>query len=248
MDVGPSGTTSRRVTAIIAGGGVGQRFGAPRGKQLAEIAGKPVLAWSTDAVAAATTVDDIVVVCDPDRVAEYAQVISGALTTQKQIRFVAGGASRQDSVEAGIREADDAAIVIVHDGARPLVSPDIVDAAVGMLRSDSALAGVVVGHPAIDTIKRVDGSVILETPNRAQYWIAQTPQVFWRATLSDALAAARNDDYVGTDDSSLVERMGGRVAMVEGGRDNIKVTVSEDRYFAEHVLDARTDCESGVGE
>ena len=153
-----------------------------------------------------------------------------------------------DSVESGLAEAADARIVVVHDGARPMVSPEVVDAAIGMLLADPALAGVVVGHPAIDTIKRVDGSVILETPDRSQYWVAHTPQVFWRDALSDALSAARTDGFVGTDDSSLVERMGGRVAMVEGGRDNIKVTVSEDRQFAEHILDARACCESAAGE
>ena len=248
MDAGGSDMMNGTVTAIIAGGGVGQRFGAPHGKQLAEIAGRPVLAWSVDAVAAADHIDDVVVVCAPERVAEYAATVSTALETDKPVRFVAGGESRMDSVESGLAEAADARIVVVHDGARPMVSPEVVDAAIGMLLADPALAGVVVGHPAIDTIKRVDGSVILETPDRSQYWVAQTPQVFWRDALSDALSAARTDGFVGTDDSSLVERMGGRVAMVEGGRDNIKVTVSEDRQFAEHILDARAGCESAAGE
>lgn len=227
------------VTAIIAGGGVGLRFGDPSGKQLAEIAGRPVLAWSTDAVARALTVSALIVVCDPERVEEYAAAVLPVLVTSKPVTFVPGGSTRQASVAAGLEAASGADVVVVHDGARPLIQPNVVDAAVQTLCDDPNLQGVVVGHPAIDTIKRVAGRDIVATPPRDTLWVAQTPQVFWRDALAAASEQADRDGYHGTDDSSILEHAGMRVAMVEGNRDNIKVTVSEDRQYVEHVLNTR---------
>jgi 2-C-methyl-D-erythritol 4-phosphate cytidylyltransferase len=226
-----------KASAIIVAGGVGDRFGRPGGKQLAPVAGRSVLSHTLAAFELAGSIDEVVVVVHPDRVGEFAMELDGF---DKITGVVAGGQTRQASVAAGLEVVDPGAeLVVVHDGARPMVTPDMIDSAVHALVEADA-DGVVVGHPSYDTIKRVgaDGAVVA-TEDRSQLWVAQTPQVFRAAPLRDAYAAAREEGFVGTDDSSLVERVGGRVVMMLGPRDNIKVTVPEDIVVAEQVLEAR---------
>lgn len=235
----PSIQTKPKVTAVIAGGGRGLRFGDPNGKQLASVMGRPVIAWAAMAMAAATLVDDIVVVCDPSRVKEYATAVLAVYDADKPITFVAGGDTRQLSVEAGVLEAAGADVVAIHDGARPLVDPTVVDAAIRQLLSEPDAAGIVVGHPAIDTLKVVAESAVVSTPDRATFWIAQTPQIFHREKLLYAIESAQAEGFTGTDDASIVERSGERVLMFEGPRENIKVTVPADVLTVESHLATR---------
>ena len=146
-----------RTIAIIAAGGVGERLGVPGGKQLLVIAGKPVAAWAIQAVADARGVDEIIVACDPDRVADYEEQLQAATTTDKPLRFVAGGMTRTDSIAAALDQVTAAAeLILIHDGARPLATAGLVDAAIEALRSAPAeVAGVIVGHPVSDTLKQV---------------------------------------------------------------------------------------------
>ena len=118
--------------------------------------------------------------------------------------------------------------VAIHDGARPLITTESIDHAIDVLVGDRSLDGVVCGQPAIDTLKIVDGDNIVETPPRELYWAAQTPQIFSVDAMKRAHAAAIAEGFIGTDDSSLVERMGGCVRCVQSPRDNLKVTVPED--------------------
>ncbi|MCE5191349.1 MAG: 2-C-methyl-D-erythritol 4-phosphate cytidylyltransferase [Actinomycetia bacterium] len=225
------------VSAIIVAGGVGERFGRAGGKQLAMAVGAPVLSHTLAAFERASAIDDVVVVVHPDRVGEYAAEIAGF---EKVTAVVAGGDTRQASVACGLEAlCGEPDIVVVHDGARPLVTAETIDAAVEALRSGEA-DGIVVGHPSYDTIKRVrpDGAVVC-TEDRSSLWVAQTPQVFRTSTLCSAYAAAAQDGFAGTDDSSLVERRGGRVMMLLGPRDNLKVTVPEDLLVIERALEAR---------
>ncbi len=225
------------VAAVIVAGGTGERFGSPHGKQLAEVAGRPVLSWSVGAFEACDLIDAIVVVADPGRVAEYAE----AARTRKTVAVVPGGETRQRSVSAGLAALPPGVeVVVVHDGARPLVTPETIAGALRALEGRPGLAGVVVGHPQYDTVKRVAGhDEVLETVDRSGLWIAQTPQVFGIEALRAAYESASAEGYMGTDDASLVERAGGRVMMVRGPRENIKVTVPEDLLIAEAVLKAR---------
>jgi len=217
-------------------------MGVPGGKQILEVAGKPVLAWTVDAIAAAESVDEIIIACDPARVAEYASVISRSVSTRKRITFVPGGPTRQMSVRNALLEVKSHDIVIIHDGARPLIEPGTVDSAVGALWAGKAdgLSGVVVGYPTIDTIKAVDENrIITSTPDRATLWNAQTPQVFWTDELYDAYEYAETHGVTGTDDASLMEQFGKKVVMIKGARDNIKITLGEDIAFAEGILALR---------
>lgn len=227
-------------TAIVVAGGTGERFGRTGGKQLLEIAGRPVLARTLDAVLAARSVGDVVVVCPPERVAEYRVAVAIASVDEVRVTFVAGGATRQDSVAAGLAAVlAEAAILVVHDGARPLAPAALLDTAVAALAADKSLDGVVVGHPMSDTLKLASGALIAETPDRSRYWAVQTPQAFRADTLRRAYALAASDGFLGTDDSSLVERAGGKVALLQGPRDNLKITQPEDAIIAEAILDFR---------
>ncbi len=225
------------VSAIIVAGGVGERFGREGGKQLATVVGAPVLAHTLEAFESASAVDDVIVVVHPERVAEFAAQVAGF---DKVGGIVAGGDTRQASVAAGLEVLTaDADVVVVHDGARPLVTPEVIDAAIALLR-DGGVDGVVVGHPAYDTIKRVDSDgAVIATEDRSTLWVAQTPQVFRSETIRVAYAAAEEEGFLGTDDASLVERDGGRVVMLLGPRDNLKVTVPEDLLVVERVLESR---------
>jgi len=230
-----------KVTGIIAAGGSGTRLGAAGGKQLLEVAGRPIAAWSLDALAQAELIDEIIVVCDPDRVEEYAQSIGDAATTDKPLSFVAGGETRKQSVMAGLIAAKPG-IVAIHDGARPLLEAAYVDKAVQRL-IDSDVDGVVVGIPVVDTLKRVsvdstsDCVRVSNSPDRSSYWQAQTPQIFWREQLICAYQRADALDYKGTDDASYVEQRGGKVVLAQGSRSNIKITRPEDVDLIEAVLE-----------
>jgi 2-C-methyl-D-erythritol 4-phosphate cytidylyltransferase len=226
--------------AIIAAGGVAERFGASGGKQLALVAGEPVLVHTVRAFDACSAVDAIVIVTHPARVSEYLDALGQAIAG-KVVAVVAGGDTRRESVAAGIRALpDDTAFIAVHDGARAAVTPDVIAGAFSALAADATLDGVVVGHPAFDTIKRVESDrTVIDTPDRSQLWVAQTPQVFRAPALRAAHAAAAADGFEGTDDASLVERAGGRIAMVAGPRWNLKVTVPEDIEVLETLLAIR---------
>lgn len=223
------------VIAIVVAGGSGERFARPGGKQLLEIAGVPMVVRTVSALASAPSVDEIVVVCHPQRVDEYRAAVESARVAAA-LRFVPGGETRQASVAAGLAAvADDAAIVAVHDGARPLVTAAAVERVLApVLRGEAD--GAVLGYPVTDTLKLAEGPVVAGTPDRSSYWAAQTPQVFRAGVLREALAAAERDGVLGTDDSSLVERLGKRVLLVEGPRDNLKITCPEDAAIAEAIL------------
>jgi 2-C-methyl-D-erythritol 4-phosphate cytidylyltransferase len=230
-----------RIGIVIAAGGTGSRFGRPEGKQLTVIAGKPVVAWSLQAVAAVRGVEAIVLVCHPERLEEFRECAARALDLPLAVDVIAGGGTRQASVAAGLAALPETCeVVVVHDGARPLATTALVEEAVAVLLGDANAQGVVVGHPSVDTLKHVDDQGrVTATPDRTLFWAVQTPQVFRGAAIRRAYEVAGEGGYPGTDDASLVERLGGRVLVVEGPRDNLKVTHAEDLLIAEAILTAR---------
>ena len=210
--------------AVIVAGGQGERFGNPGGKQMFEVLGKPVLTWSAEAFDATPDVGLIVIVCPENRQAEYCKHAIDPYP------FVTNGV---DAVPTTYE------YIAVHDGARPLVTVDLIAHAINALKGNLDADGVVVGHPSIDTLKVVNGRSFVGTPDRTAFWIAQTPQVFRAKIARRAYKEAMFEGFVGTDDSSLVERIGGRAMMLEGPRDNIKVTVPEDVGPVVAALSAR---------
>lgn len=226
--------------AVIVAGGTGERFGDPRGKQFVDLCGLPLMCWSVAAFDQAPSVARIVVVCAPERGPEVEKDVLSRLSLTKPVSLAPSGATRQASVLSGLgsvpRELE---FVAVHDAARPLIEVEMIERAVAAVRGDASLAGAILASRSVDTLKLVEGDTIVATPDRSFYWAAQTPQVFRRRILLAAHRAAARDEYQGTDDSSLVERHGGRVRVVECSRDNIKVTVPEDLALAEAALGQR---------
>lgn len=223
--------------AIIVAGGDGVRAGLEGGKQLAVVAGRPVVGHTIAAFEACEAIDSIVVVVHPLRVTEYAAAVD-RLGAEKVEAIVAGGDTRQDSVSSGLSASPDTAdIIVVHDGARPLVTPELIELAVSSLFDDTSTDGVVVGHPSYDTVKSSDDEgFVVRTEDRERLWLAQTPQVFRATALRAAYALASSDGFCGTDDASVVEHAGGRIRLLLGPRDNMKVTVPEDLVVVERLL------------
>lgn len=237
---------SATVCAVIVAGGSGTRFGNPGGKQLVNVAGRPLMTWSVMAFDRSLLVGHIVVVCPHERRAEVRRLAIEPFGFTTPISFADAGETRQDSTAAGVDAVPVGfEYVAVHDGARPLITTAAIDHAICVLAGDRALDGVVCGQPAIDTLKIVDGDRIVETPPRSMYWAAQTPQIFSVDVMRRAHAAAVAEGFVGTDDASLVERLGGTVRCVESPRDNLKVTVPEDlRPVTAILLGRMSDAES----
>ncbi|NGM17523.1 2-C-methyl-D-erythritol 4-phosphate cytidylyltransferase [Xiamenia xianingshaonis] len=218
-----------QTAAIILAGGTGERFGKEGGKQLVEIAGKPILTWSAEAFDAVGDVGLIVIVCPEDRQNEYLTKTIDPFPFVTPVVLAPSGPSRQESAFSGLEYVpDDYEYVVLHDGARPLVTPELISHTIATLKGNIDSDGAVVAHPAIDTLKVVENGVIVGTPDRRVFWNAQTPQVFRAGIYRRAHASALSDGFMGTDDASLIERLGGKVLVVEGKRDNIKLTVPED--------------------
>lgn len=227
---------------VITAGGQGVRLGSAGSKQYVPILGVPMVQRTIAALDACATVDLIVAVVNEEDVSYCSSEIV-AERFEKVVAVVGGGAERPFSVRNGLRELERHAptdLVGVHDGARPLVTCEEVGWAVGRLEADAALDGVVLGSPAVDTMKAVDAhGVIVDTPPRDRLWRAQTPQIFRRQALLEAYAQPDEVLEAATDDAALVEKRGGRVAVVAGSPDNIKVTTMIDVRVAEQILAER---------
>lgn len=212
--------------------GRSQRLG--RDKLLATLMDRPLLSWTLSALEASPSLSQVVLVVNGGNM-ETARRLAGSFP--KVNRLCLGGESRRDSVAAGLAEATDWEWVVVHDGARPCLTPDLVERGLAAaLETGCAIAGV----PAVDTVKVVDEAGTVEsTLPRARLWLAQTPQVFRR----DILAHAHHHPAApeATDDASLVEALGYGVKVYMGSYDNIKVTTEEDLLMAEAILRRRLE-------
>jgi 2-C-methyl-D-erythritol 4-phosphate cytidylyltransferase len=220
----------------VAAAGTGERLGLDRPKAFAYLGGRPLLAESLDRLDRCPWVDAIVVAAPPGW-EEPAILLSEELATTKVVACVTGGATRGESVAAALGEVSDAAIaVLVHDAARPLVDDAVVERVLGALAEgyDAAVPAL----PVPDTLKRVDGRVVVETVPRDGLLGAQTPQAFSADVLRRALSG---DLAEATDCASLVERTGGRVAIVEGDPRLLKVTTPADLALVEALLPAAAE-------
>ena len=172
-----------KTAVIILAGGSGDRFGREGGKQLVEIAGKPVLTWSAESFDAVGDVGLIVIVCPEDRKEEYLKRAIDPFPFVTPIAVAPSGPTRQESAFSGLEcVPDEFEFVALHDGARPLVTPQLIEHTIAMVKGNFDADGAVVAHPAIDTLKVVENGVIAGTPDRNVFWNAQTPQVFRTGT------------------------------------------------------------------
>ncbi len=206
-------------------------------KVFAPLAGKPLLRWTADALAGHPEIDGLLVVCGPQEVASCRAALDGL---EKLLAIVPGGETRQESVAIGLYtlggHAED--LVLVHDGARPLVTPEVI---MRCLEGARERGNAVAALPVADTLKAVsDTQTVLRTVDRADLWAVQTPQVFRVETLYEAHAAARDMGWLGTDEASLVEQFTGEsVHLVPGDPFNFKITRPDDLRLAEAVLRSR---------
>ncbi len=221
----------RTVAVIVAAGASTRMDGVD--KVFAALAGRPLVAWTLAAFKKCDDIDGIVVVAAPDRV-ERMEAFVAEWRITKVDAVVAGGATRQDSVRAGIEAAADAAIVAIHDAARPLVPPDLISKGVVVARESRAAVAAVRSR---DTVKTADDqAIVTSTPHRETVWLAQTPQVFDRELLLEAHGRA---EATATDDAALVEALGHEVRLYEGDPWNIKITTPDDLIVVEAVLRER---------
>lgn len=224
-----------KITVLVPAAGTGSRMGAGINKQYLQLAGRPILAHTLALFEAHPAVAQIIVVSPPEEIPHCRREVVERYGFAKVLAVVAGGAERQDSVRLGLFACPERGeeIVLIHDGVRPLLPPGLIaEATATALR----VGGCVVGVPVKDTIKEVDAGRIAGTPDRRRLWQAQTPQAFPLHIIREAHAAAWRDGFRGTDDASLVERLGWPVAMIDGSYRNIKITTPEDLVLAEAYL------------
>jgi 2-C-methyl-D-erythritol 4-phosphate cytidylyltransferase len=222
------------VAVVIPAAGAGQRLGGTA-KPFVTLAGRPLLAHTLQPFLDDTRVACIVVALPAAHAAHPPQWLC---SVDARIRIVAGGVERGDSVRAGLAAVpSEIDVVLIHDAARPLVTREVVDRAIAA--AERGLCAVV-GVPVADTIQEVDDTGrIITTPDRALLRQAQTPQAFPRAIIVDAYARAAADGVGATDDAALVTRYGGVVFVIEGDRENLKVTTPADVAVADALLRAR---------
>lgn len=226
---------------LLLAAGRGTRFGGPIPKAFLSLRGRAVVVHSARRLQLAAThaqVDAqlIITVHPDDRVARVATVAEQLADLAP--RFVDGGATRQQSMTAALGSLSaDVDLVLVHDAARPLFP---VDAAAECIRQAIGVGAALLAIPAPDTLKRVRDGRVTDTLDRTGIWLAQTPQVLRRDLLTAALAKAGDDGFEGTDDVSLVEHLGGEVAVVLGAASNLKITRPEDLPLAEALLALET--------
>jgi 2-C-methyl-D-erythritol 4-phosphate cytidylyltransferase len=218
--------------ALIVAAGSGARLGAGRPKALVELAGRPMLDWSLRALAASPEIEQVVVALPAGA---GLPEVSG-----ERVIGVEGGATRSESVRCALEIATEGDPVLVHDAARPLLTPAIVRQVIAALAADVDADAAIAAAPVTDTIKRVaDHGGVLETLDRSSLWAVQTPQVFRREALERALAQPAEVLGGATDDAWLIERAGGRVVVAPVAAENLKVTTPLDLEIAGELLSRR---------
>jgi 2-C-methyl-D-erythritol 4-phosphate cytidylyltransferase len=214
--------------ALIVAAGRGDRLGADRPKAFVELAGRPLVQWSIDVLAGIEEIESIVLALPPGAPAPAG------------VTAVGGGPARSDSVRRALAAAPQGDPVLVHDAARPLLTAALAEAALAALRADPSADAAIAAAPVTDTIKRVQaGCAVAETLERDGLWAVQTPQVFRRGPLEEALAADAEVLAAATDDAWLLERRGGKVIVVRSSVENLKVTTSLDLQLAELLMARR---------
>jgi len=226
-----------RAAAVVVAAGGSTRMGAAAGerKPFLRLGDRTVLEHSCAALVAARGVQELVVVAREDDLDRVRALARESPAFGESWRVVAGGATRTDSVRAGVTATDEASeLVAIHDAARPLVRSQVVERA---LLCAAERGAALVATPVRDTIKRAEGDAARATLQREELWAAQTPQVFGRAQLLELLERARAAGYSPTDDAALFERYVGPVPLVEGEPRNFKLTTPEDLRLAAALLE-----------
>lgn len=222
-----------KASCIIAAAGQSSRFGAEN-KIFAEISGKPVIAYTAEALAKSELIGEIIIVSREEDILYISDIVK-EFGLKKVKKIVKGGNSRSESVSLGLLEvSDEFSLVAIHDGARPCVTEEIIENAILTAKKTGAASP---GIPVTDTIKKADEKgVILHTVDRKDLWRIQTPQVFDKEIIKKAYQ--NNPDL--TDDCAAVEQLGHSVYITKGSELNLKITTKSDMFFAEAILKERS--------
>lgn len=225
----------KKWSAVIPAAGSGVRLGSEIPKPFIEIRGKTILEHTLLKFTAAEGLIQIIVATSGEYISTVEKIFD-ALTAQSiSLKVVEGSRERQLSISNALPHiSEEAELVAIHDAVRPFVTVDDIEKCCDVAAD---FGGAVLGVPAKDTIKMIEGNqVIKSTPDRNHLWQAQTPQVFQKKLIMEAYKSAQQNNYLGTDDASLVERIGGKIKMVEGARENLKITYPIDLKIAELLL------------
>lgn len=224
--------------AIIVAAGKGERMGANISKQFIMLVDKPIIVHTMLAFERHPLIEAVVLVVASCDINYVQKDIVGRYSFQKPIIIIEGGVERQHSVYNGLRVLpEDAEIVVIHDGVRPLVTGEMIETGI---HAAGMYGAAVIGMPMKDTVKKVDAQhFVLHTPEREMLWMVQTPQAFRYKLIKEAHERALKDGFLGTDDGMLVERLGYSVKMVEGSYHNIKITTQEDLVLAGELIKRR---------
>jgi 2-C-methyl-D-erythritol 4-phosphate cytidylyltransferase len=217
------------VLAIIPAAGSGLRMGGATPKQFLSLEGVPIFVHTLRKFAASPAIDEIFLGVRAEEMDRAARQIS-QVTLGKNVRLIAGGASRQETVTRCLDQAPAATeVVVVHDAVRPFVELTLIQQAVDLARQNGA---AILGIPSVDTVKKVERQTIMGTIPRERIVLAQTPQAFRYSILREAFDRALAEGYSGTDESSLVEHLGHEVTVLMGSDRNIKITKPSDLPLA----------------
>lgn len=227
-------------TVIILGAGKGTRMKKDLNKQYLMLKNKPILAQTIEVFEKCPYIDEIILVINENDYELYKKNILRKYKFKKIVKTINGGEERQNSVYNGLLAIHkDTEIVIIHDGARPLVTSSVIEKCI---KNAAEYGAVSTGVPIKETIKIItEHNYVDHTPQREKVWITQTPQAFKTKIIKEAHEKAIEDQMLGTDDAMLVERMGLKVKMVESDYENIKITTPEDLITAEAILNHRSE-------
>ncbi len=224
------------IVVIVPAAGLGTRFSPGTNKPFHALLGKPLIVWSLEIFETLHEIEEIIPVLKESDLQTGIEIFE-RYNLSKVKRIAPGGKERQDSVYNGLKLVKGRAdMVLIHDGARPLVDGSMVKTALNAL---SSFDGVIAGVPVKDTIKEVQDSVVKRTLKRETLWAIQTPQLFLYASLMKAYDAAMEENFYSTDDAALLERNGGKIRVIMGSYSNIKVTTPEDIPIAGQLLRER---------
>ncbi len=221
--------TTSKVSAIITAGGTGSRFGVTN-KLLEKVCGKEIICHTVEAFLG-SNVDEIVICANEDIIPDLEKILS--ILASSRLSIIKGGATRQESVYNGLKACEGADYVLIHDGARPVITPELINEAI---KKSIETRAMTVATKTIDTIKEVENGIIIRTIDRTKLYNIQTPQGFEYNLIKKA-----HEKFVGesfTDDAGMVEALGETVHILEGGYKNIKVTTPDDIAIAEVYLQA----------
>ncbi len=230
------------VSAIIVAAGKGTRMNYSMRKQYLLLAGKPILGHTLEIFIRCDEIEEIILVVPEEDFDFCKRKILLPLKLQKRVNLVSGGQERQESVYSGLMAmaaGDKEGLVVIHDGVRPFVYSEQV---LECIKGAKEFGACIVGIPVYETLKHVNHSGYTDkTIKRDTIWLAQTPQAFQNSLIIKAHEIARQKGYTCTDDAQLVERMGKKVKIIRGSRNNIKITNREDLELARAILQARVE-------